>query len=161
MIILGIDPGSRIIGFGIIKKSNKNYDYITSGCITTNAKEQLYKRIEVITNEINKLINYYKPNHVIVEKIFLNINPISTLILGQARGAILASISLHKLPVFEYTALQIKKAVVGYGKASKNQVQHMVVNLLKLSGTPQSDAADALAVAITHATRYDFNQKTI
>lgn len=161
MILLGIDPGSRIIGFGILKKLNKKYSYISSGSITTNFKHSLPERIGTIMSEINNLIIDYKPDHVAIEQVFLNVNPRTTLILCQARGAILAAVSLHKLPVFEYTALQIKKAVVGYGKANKNQVQHMVVNLLALSGLPQCDAADALAVAITHATRYNFNKTEI
>ncbi|HEZ3721668.1 TPA: crossover junction endodeoxyribonuclease RuvC, partial [Neisseria meningitidis] len=102
---------------------------------------------------IGEVVAVYKPQQAAVEQVFVNVNPASTLMLGQARGAALAALVSHKLPVSEYTALQVKQAVVGKGKAAKEQVQHMVVQMLGLSGTPQADAADGLAVALTHALR--------
>ncbi len=107
----------------------------------------------MIVRHIGEVVAVYKPQQAAVEQVFVNVNPASTLMLGQARGAALAALVSHKLPVSEYTALQVKQAVVGKGKAAKEQVQHMVVQMLGLSGTPQADAADGLAVALTHALR--------
>ena len=149
--ILGIDPGSRTTGFGIIDLIGREPVYITSGCIKTIPNDELAGRIGIIVRHITELIDQYRPNQTAIEKVFVNVNPSSTLMLGQSRGAAIAALVLRDLPVYEYTALQVKQAVVGHGKADKRQVQHMVVQMLKLSGTPQADAADGLAVAITHA----------
>nr|Q5FA76.3 RecName: Full=Crossover junction endodeoxyribonuclease RuvC; AltName: Full=Holliday junction nuclease RuvC; AltName: Full=Holliday junction resolvase RuvC [Neisseria gonorrhoeae FA 1090] len=155
--ILGIDPGSRVTGFGIIDVRGRDHFYVASGCIKTPADEPLFTadRIAVIVRHIGEVVAVYKPQQAAVEQVFVNVNPASTLMLGQARGAALAALVSHKLPVSftEYTALQVKQAVVGKGKAAKEQVQHMVVQMLGLSGTPQADAADGLAVALTHALR--------
>ncbi|HFC3925376.1 TPA: crossover junction endodeoxyribonuclease RuvC [Neisseria gonorrhoeae] len=151
--ILGIDPGSRVTGFGIIDVRGRDHFYVASGCIKTPADELLADRIAVIVRHIGEVVAVYKPQQAAVEQVFVNVNPASTLMLGQARGAALAALVSHKLPVSEYTALQVKQAVVGKGKAAKEQVQHMVVQMLGLSGTPQADAADGLAVALTHALR--------
>ncbi|MFV2030417.1 crossover junction endodeoxyribonuclease RuvC [Neisseria sp. S1] len=151
--ILGIDPGSRVTGFGVIDVYGREHQYVASGCIKTPPAAPLPERIAVITRHLNEVVRLYRPAQAAVEQVFVNVNPAATLMLGQARGAALAALVMHDLPVFEYTALQVKQAVVGKGKAAKEQVQHMVVQMLALSGTPQSDAADGLAVALTHALR--------
>ena len=151
--ILGIDPGSRITGFGVIDWHGREPVYVASGCIKTLPNDELAGRIGMIVRGIGDLVAEYRPNQAAVEQVFVNVNPAATLMLGQARGAAVAALVLRGLPVYEYTALQVKQAVVGQGKAAKEQVQHMVVQMLKLSGKPQADAADGLAVAITHALR--------
>lgn len=124
--------------------------YISSGCVRTR-DESLPLRLKLILDNLNEVINQYRPEQVAVEQVFVNINPKSTLLLGQARGAAICAAVLNNLKVNEYTALQIKQAVVGNGHAKKDQVQEMVVRLLKLAGKPSMDAADALACAICHA----------
>ena len=151
--ILGIDPGSRITGFGVIDWHGREPVYVASGCIKTLPNDELAGRIGMIVRSIGDLVAEYRPNQAAVEQVFVNVNPAATLMLGQARGAAVAALVLRDLPVSEYTALQVKQSVVGQGKAAKEQVQHMVVQMLGLSGTPQADAADGLAVAITHALR--------
>ena len=151
--ILGIDPGSRITGFGVIDWHGREPVYVASGCIKTLPNDELAGRIGMIVRSIGDLVAEYHPNQAAVEQVFVNVNPAATLMLGQARGAAVAALVLRDLPVYEYTALQVKQSVVGQGKAAKEQVQHMVVQMLGLSGTPQADAADGLAVAITHALR--------
>ncbi len=151
--ILGIDPGSRFTGFGVIDVVGQKHHYVASGCIKTPPKAPLSERIDVIFHHIGEVIATYQPTQSAIEQVFVNVNPAATLILGQARGAAIAALVHGKLPVFEYTALQVKQAVVGKGKAAKEQVQHMVVQMLSLSGTPSEDAADALAVCLTHALR--------
>ena len=153
MRILGIDPGSRITGYGIIDIIDKKPIYIASGCIKTLPANSLAERISIIAHDIVELIETYRPNAAAIEQVFVNVNPTSTLILGQARGAAIAALTLKNVPVFEYSALQIKQTVVGQGKAAKRQVQHMIMNMLHLSSSPQADAADALATAITHFLR--------
>jgi crossover junction endodeoxyribonuclease RuvC len=151
MRILGIDPGLRMTGFGVIDKEGAALRYIISGCIKSDAKKSLPERIHTLFAGVDEVIRTYAPTTAAVEKVFVNVNPQSTLLLGQARGAAIAALTAGGLPVAEYTALQIKQAVVGHGKAAKEQVQHMVMRLLALSGAPQADAADALACAICHA----------
>jgi crossover junction endodeoxyribonuclease RuvC len=148
--ILGIDPGLRVTGFGLIEKSGQRLVYVTSGCIRTPDAE-LSERIRAILEGLNQVIADGRPEQVAVEKVFVNVNPSSTLLLGQARGAAICSAVSNHLPVSEYTALQVKQAVVGNGHARKEQVQEMVRRLLCLSGAPSTDAADALACAICHA----------
>jgi crossover junction endodeoxyribonuclease RuvC len=148
--ILGIDPGLRITGFGVLDKVGQQLHYVGSGCIKTPDGE-LPERLKVILNSLGDVITQHHPDQVAVEKVFVNVNPQSTLLLGQARGAAICAAVLANLPVAEYTALQVKQAVVGNGHADKEQVQQMVQRLLKLSGTPSADAADALACAICHA----------
>ncbi|MDP3538343.1 MAG: crossover junction endodeoxyribonuclease RuvC [Azonexus sp.] len=149
--ILGIDPGLRVTGFGVIEIHGKQLVYVASGCIKSNEKQSLPERIKTLFAGISEVIATYEPNQSAVEKVFVNVNPQSTLLLGQARGAALSALVHADLSVAEYTALQIKQAVVGQGKAAKEQVQHMVVRLLNLPGAPTADAADALACAICHA----------
>ena len=148
--ILGIDPGSRITGFGVIEKTGSRLAYVTSGCIRTGA-EDLPGRIRAIFEGLREIIAAQRPDEVAVEKVFVNVNPQSTLMLGQARGAAICAVVDAGLAMAEYTALQVKQAVVGKGHANKEQVQHMVIRLLKLPGAPSADAADALACAICHA----------
>ncbi|MBU1690616.1 MAG: crossover junction endodeoxyribonuclease RuvC [Gammaproteobacteria bacterium] len=150
MRILGIDPGLRVTGFGVIDKLGQQLVYVASGCIRTPAGE-LPQRLKSIIDGLGEVIASYNPEQVVVEKVFVNVNPQSTLLLGQARGAAICAAILKDLPVAEYTALQVKQAVVGNGHAAKEQVQDMVRRLLKLEGDPQADAADALACAICHA----------
>jgi len=150
MRILGIDPGLRITGFGVLDKVGQQLHYVASGCIKTPDGE-LPNRLKVILDALGEVIVQHRPNQVAVEKVFVNVNPQSTLLLGQARGAAICAAVLANLPVGEYTALQVKQAVVGNGHAKKEQVQEMVQRLLKLSGMPSPDAADALACAICHA----------
>ncbi len=148
--ILGIDPGLRVTGFGVIDKVGQQLHYVASGCIKGSAGE-LPERLKLILDSLGEVIAQHQPQHVAIEKVFVNVNPQSTLLLGQARGAAICAAVLANLPVAEYTALQLKQAVVGKGHAKKEQVQEMVQRLLRLSGTPSTDAADALACAICHA----------
>ena len=149
--ILGIDPGLRVTGFGVIEKHGNQLIYVASGCIKSNDRHSLPERIATLFAGIGEVIASYAPDQAAVEKVFVNVNPQSTLLLGQARGAVISALVHAGLPVAEYTALQVKQAVVGHGKAAKDQVQHMVVRLLSLPGAPTADAADALACAIAHA----------
>ena len=154
--ILGIDPGLRITGFGVIDKIENKINYITSGVIKTASgktdnREELPARLKIILDGIFEVIDKYKPAQVAVEKVFVNVNPQSTLLLGQARGAAISAAVIRDLTVAEYTALQVKQSVVGNGHAHKEQVQEMVKRLLQLSAIPSPDSADALACAICHA----------
>ncbi|MBL0144046.1 MAG: crossover junction endodeoxyribonuclease RuvC [Betaproteobacteria bacterium] len=151
MRILGIDPGLRVTGFGVIGREGQRLEYVTSGCIRTREKGELPERIRTILDGLAEVIATHHPDHVAIEKVFVNVNPQSTLLLGQARGAAVSAAVLANLPVAEYTALQVKQAVVGKGHAHKEQVQEMVKRLLNLAGYPSADAADALACAICHA----------
>ena len=148
--ILGIDPGLRVTGFGLILAANGKLQYLASGCVR-NTDGDLPQRLSIILRDLASVIALHQPSEVAIEKVFVNANPNSTLLLGQARGAAISAAVLAHLPVAEYTALQIKQAVVGHGKAAKPQVQEMVRRLLALSAAPSSDAADALACAICHA----------
>ena len=154
MKILGIDPGLRITGFGVIEKHGNKLTYIASGTIKT-LDVDLPARLKTILQGVGEVVATYRPDCAAIEKVFVNVNPQSTLLLGQARGAAICALVSADLPVAEYTALQVKQAVVGQGKAQKQQVQDMVQRLLMLSGTPTADAADALGVAITHAHNSD------
>jgi crossover junction endodeoxyribonuclease RuvC len=148
--ILGVDPGLRVTGFGVIDKRGATLRYVTSGCIRTPMGE-LPERLAAILDGLAQVIAEHGPLEAAVERVFVNVNPSSTLALGQARGAAISALVLQRLPVSEYTALQVKQAVVGTGHARKEQVQSMVRRLLQLPGDPSADAADALACAICHA----------
>jgi crossover junction endodeoxyribonuclease RuvC len=148
--ILGIDPGLRVTGFGVIAVDGSRLAYVACGCIRSS-DGTLPERLGMILRDLREVIALHRPTEVAVEKVFVNVNPQSTLLLGQARGAAISAAVLAELPVAEYTALQVKQAVVGHGKAAKEQVQDMVRRLLDLSGAPSPDAADALACAIAHA----------
>ena len=150
MKILGIDPGLRVTGFGVIRKDGQRLSYIASGTIRIPDGD-LPSRLKVILGSVGEVVTTYQPDCAAIEIVFSNVNPQSTLLLGQARGAAICGLVGASLPVAEYTALQVKKAVVGQGKAQKAQVQSMVQRLLQLDGLPGTDAADALGVAICHA----------
>ncbi len=148
--ILGLDPGLRVTGYGVIEQSGGKLAYIASGCIKSPDGE-LPDRLKNILRSVEEVIRQFAPEQVAVEKVFVNVNPQSTLLLGQARGAAICAAVAKDLPVAEYTALQVKQAVVGNGHAKKEQVQEMVKRLLALAGYPSPDSADALACAICHA----------
>jgi len=150
MRILGIDPGLRITGFGVIHKQGSKLTYIASGTIKTSDAD-LPRRLKTILAGVSEVVQTYQPDCAAIEKVFVNVNPQSTLLLGQARGAAICALVHNNLAVAEYTALQVKQAVVGHGKAAKQQMQDMVQRLLVLPGLPGTDAADALGVAICHA----------
>ncbi|WP_440864372.1 crossover junction endodeoxyribonuclease RuvC [Symbiopectobacterium purcellii] len=148
-LILGIDPGSRITGYGIIRQQGRQLSYVGSGCIRTGV-DDLPTRLKLIYAGVSEIITQFQPDCLAIEQVFMAKNADSALKLGQARGvAIVAGVN-RGLPIFEYAARQVKQTVVGTGAAEKSQVQHMVRTLLKLSANPQADAADALAIAITH-----------
>ena len=149
-VIIGIDPGSRITGYGLIKVEGNRYSYVASGCIRVQEREVPQRLVQIFSG-LQQVIAQYNPSEGAIEQVFMHRNPNSALKLGQARGVAMASIALQGIEMGEYSARQIKQSVVGYGAASKEQVQHMVKTLLALSGTPQADAADALAVALCHA----------
>lgn len=153
MRIIGIDPGLRTTGFGVIDVSGAQLSYVASGTISTLhlAPGELPARLKVLFEGVREVIQRYQPEQASVEIVFVNVNPQSTLLLGQARGACVTALVTAELHVAEYTALQMKQAVVGHGRAQKSQVQEMVKRLLKLPGLPGPDAADALGLAITHA----------
>lgn len=153
-IILGIDPGSRITGFGLIRvggdiPANKP-QYITSGCIRIK-DGPLDQKLKQIFDSVGELILEFKPDEFAIESVFIAKNADSALKLGQARGAAIVAASHYALPVSEYAARKVKQSVVGSGAADKSQVQHMVKMLLNLKANPQADAADALAIALCHA----------
>ncbi|MBU2977412.1 crossover junction endodeoxyribonuclease RuvC [Alteromonas sp. C1M14] len=150
MIILGIDPGSRITGYGVIARKQGKLVYLGSGCIRLKS-DVLAERLAQIFAGVSEVIREFSPSQFAIEQVFMAKNPDSALKLGQARGAAIVAATQSAMPVAEYSARQIKQAVVGKGSAEKTQVQHMVKHLLKLPGTPQADAADALAVALCHA----------
>ncbi|HPW09443.1 MAG TPA: crossover junction endodeoxyribonuclease RuvC [Burkholderiaceae bacterium] len=153
MRILGIDPGLRTTGFGVIDVDGQRLSYVASGTISTQHldKGELPARLKVLFDGVCEVVARYQPQMTSVEIVFVNVNPQSTLLLGQARGACVTALVSNDLPVAEYTALQMKQAVVGYGRADKSQIQSMVQRLLTLPGLPGPDAADALGLAITHA----------
>ncbi|HEW98188.1 MAG: crossover junction endodeoxyribonuclease RuvC [Candidatus Parabeggiatoa sp. nov. 3] len=148
--ILGIDPGSRITGFGIIERHRQQSVYVTSGCIRTQSK-LMPQRLQEIYTGLTQIIEQYQPTISAIEQVFVHRNVASALKLGQARGVAILACVQHNLTVHEYAPTQIKQAVVGNGHAEKIQVQQMVKILLSLSKMPQVDAADGLAAALCHA----------
>lgn len=149
-LILGIDPGSRITGYGVIDSDGYHANYVTSGCIKAG-DDILPKRLATIYAGIQELLLQFSPEEVAIESVFMHRNADSALKLGQARGAAICAVVNQSLSIDEYSPTEIKQSVVGKGNAAKEQVQHMVQVLLKLSASPQADAADALAVAVCHA----------
>ncbi len=148
--VLGIDPGSRTTGYGLIDRDGNRMSYVASGCIRTEGSD-FHARLAQIYRGIETVIDDYGPAEVAVEEVFVARNPSSALKLGQARGAAIAAAIAHDMPVTGYAARRVKQAVVGTGRATKQQVQHMVKATLALSEAPAQDAADALAVALCHA----------
>ena len=153
MRILGIDPGLQCTGFGVVDTEGAALHYVASGTIQTSPKDGalLPERLKILFDGITEVVKRYEPEVSACEIVFVNVNPQATLLLGQARGACLTALVANGLNVSEYTALQLKKAVVGYGRADKAQMQEMVKRLLQLPGLPGKDAADALGLCITHA----------
>jgi len=150
-LILGIDPGSRKTGFGIINQVGHKLEYVTSGCIKLTDLPELPDRLNQIFSCIAELIETHQPAEMAIEQVFMGKSADSALKLGQARGTAIVAATQSGLPVFEYAARKVKQAVVGKGSADKVQIQHMMMTLLKLPGLPQEDAADALAIAVCHA----------
>jgi crossover junction endodeoxyribonuclease RuvC len=151
MIIFGIDPGIAILGFGVVEYTNNHFRTIDYGAVITTPKNSMPERIEIIYNSLSELFIKHKPDAVVFEELFFNQNAKTALVVGQARGAAVLSAQMKKLNIFEYTPLQVKQAVVGYGRAEKKQVQQMVKLLLNLRDVPKpDDVADALAIAICH-----------
>ncbi|HSW92915.1 MAG TPA: crossover junction endodeoxyribonuclease RuvC [Gammaproteobacteria bacterium] len=150
-IIIGIDPGSRFTGYGVIQWENNQSRYLDSGCLAVTSST-ISERLQKIFTGIQAIVQLHQPHEAAIEQVFMHQNPGAALKLGQARGAALVALGTH---VAEYSARQVKQSVVGYGAADKKQVQHMVKKLLNVSMTLQADAADALAVALCHAhTRF-------
>jgi crossover junction endodeoxyribonuclease RuvC len=149
-LIMGVDPGSRKTGYGIISQLSGRATYVTSGVIRV-PDVPLPERLKIIFDSVSEIIESYMPQEFAIEHVFMAKSAASALKLGQARGAAIVAAVQHELPVSEYEARKIKQSVVGNGGAEKLQVQHMVKTLLRLPGTPQEDAADALAVALCHA----------
>ncbi len=150
MLILGIDPGSRITGYGVINAVGARIEYVASGCIRISG-DLLAERLRQVYAGVTEVIEHYQPQEMAIEQVFMSKNADSALKLGQARGVAIVAGANQSLPVAEYAARRVKQSVVGNGGADKNQVQHMVAHLLKLPGLPQADAADALAIALCHA----------
>ncbi len=156
-ILLGIDPGSRITGYGLIREQQRKLSYIDSGCIrTTDANVSV--RLLQIFDGICELMQHYSPDEVVIESIFMHENASSALKLGQARGAALVAAASFRVEVSEYSPREVKQAIVGYGGAEKDQVKHMVTKLLGLNRSPQTDASDALALAICHSHQRHYKQ---
>lgn len=152
MIILGIDPGLAIIGYGVVEFKNSRFRTIDYGAITTPAGMGIVERLELIYKGMNQLFHMYDIDEVGIEQLFFNKNVTTGIAVAQARGVILLSCAHHKVPVYSYTPLQVKQGVCGYGRADKSQVQKMVTAFLNLNSVPKpDDVADALAVAICHA----------
>lgn len=151
MKIVGIDPGTARIGWGLIEGTKQNYQMLRYGCIETDKTKQPYHRLQEIYQEVYGLLHTEQPDQVVVEELFFARNVTTALSVGQARGVILLAAAHANLPVFEYTPMQVKQSITGYGRAEKNQIQTMVKMLLRLKEIPKpDDAADALAIALTH-----------
>jgi crossover junction endodeoxyribonuclease RuvC len=152
MRILGIDPGSRLTGYGIIEQHGSQLRYVCSGCLRVSG-DSLADKLGMIFSDLSALVREFQPHEMAIERVFMARNADSALKLGQARGAAICAGVMQELPVAEYSPREIKQAVVGKGSADKAQVQHMIRVLLSLPATPQADAADALAVAVCHGHR--------
>lgn len=147
--ILGIDPGSRVTGYGVVDQDGQRLAYVASGCIRAQG-DTLAERLGIILNGVARIIDEYRPDEMAIERVFMSRNADSALKLGQARGAAICAAVQQSLPVDEYAPREVKQAVTGTGAATKEQVQHMMCVLLSLRGKPPSDAADALGIAICH-----------
>ncbi|MBO5925393.1 MAG: crossover junction endodeoxyribonuclease RuvC [Clostridia bacterium] len=159
MRILGIDPGLAIIGYGVIDVDNGNFRVVDYGVITTPKDETIPVRLAMIWDRVNLLISKFKPDHIAMEELFFTNNKTTGIIVSEARGVLLLAAVQSPAKLYEYTPMQIKQAITGYGKADKQQMQNMVRILLKLDTIPKpDDAADALAVAICHGQTSRFNE---
>jgi crossover junction endodeoxyribonuclease RuvC len=160
MRVLGIDPGSLVTGFGVVEEQANRLHVLAWGAIRTTTRQPLYERLRRIYDGLSEAVGTWKPNAVSVERVFFADNPKTALTLGHARGVALLTVAHASLPLVEYTALEIKKAVVGYGHAAKPQMQRMVQTLLRMEAVPEPvDAADALAAAICHLHTQGFQQR--
>lgn len=160
VIILGIDPGTATTGFGLIRVVGNKFKAIHYGVITTEAHTPMEMRLMKLYDELSLLIDTYKPDHVAVEELFFNRNVTTGITVGQARGVILLACAQKQVAIYEYTPLEVKQALVGYGRADKNQIQQMVKRFLSLQTVPKpDDAADGLAIAICHAHYYQTNTR--
>lgn len=157
MIILGVDPGIAIVGYGVIECVGNHNKPIEYGCIRTDPKYGFPERLKIIYDEITKIIDTYNPTDMAIEELFFNKNTKTALKVGQARGVMVLAGINSGLDIFEYTPLQIKQGIVGYGRAEKHQVQEMVKMFLNLKEIPKpDDAADALAIALCHTSCLKF-----
>ncbi|MFA5183373.1 MAG: crossover junction endodeoxyribonuclease RuvC [Syntrophales bacterium] len=155
MLTLGIDPGTATTGFGLVRQDGDKLLHIECGCIKTSPKDNPQSRLSQIYRQVKGLISRYRPDSVAVERLFFGRNTTTAMAVGQARGIILLAVAEQKLPMAEYTPLEVKMALTGYGRADKKQIQMMVKTLLKLPQIPKpDDAADALAIAICHLHSY-------
>ncbi len=162
MRIIGIDPGYAIVGYGIVDKIGNSYKPVHYGCIKTSAKTEMPSRLLQIHRELEELLLEYKPSTASIEQLFFNNNAKTALLVGQARGVAMLSCVARGVSIYEYTPLQVKQALVGYGRAEKTQVQEMVKRILHLKEVPHpDDTADALAVAICHGNSANFITKSI
>jgi crossover junction endodeoxyribonuclease RuvC len=151
MIVLGIDPGTAITGYGLVSEQDSQAVMIASGAITTPADQSLPDRLLTIHRELSRLIDQYKPDHAAVEQLFFNKNVRTALAVGHARGVILLTLAQANVPIFEYTPLEVKQAITGHGRADKRQMPQLITLLLNLDKTPRpDDVADALAIAVCH-----------
>lgn len=156
MIILGIDPGYAIVGWGVLNYQGNQFQVLDYGAITTEASMDIYQRFKAIHEDLNQIIERYQPDAMAIEELFFNSNRTTAINVAQARGVLVLSALNHDVPVFEYTPLQVKQAVAGYGRAEKQQVQQMTKMLLHLDSVPKpDDTADALAIAICHGHSYN------
>ncbi len=152
MIILGIDPGYAIIGYGVIEYKNSRYKYKKHGAIVTSSRDSFDSRLEIIFDQVSELINEFNPSEMSIEKLYFQNNHKTAIDVAQARGVILLAARKYKIPIHEYTPLEVKMSITGYGKAQKHQIMEMTKKLLLLKDTPKpDDAADALAIAICHS----------
>jgi crossover junction endodeoxyribonuclease RuvC len=157
---MGLDPGTAITGYGLIKYDGSRFSMIDCGCIRTSPESPLSERLQIIYRELTDVIRQYKPEQFAIEELFFNKNARTALAVGHARGVAMLAASSAGLPVFEYTPLQVKQAVTGFGRAAKTQVQFMVKAILALPEAPEpDDVADALAVAICHGQIYSWVRK--
>ncbi len=160
MLIMGVDPGIAITGYGLIRYDGRSFLLVDCGCILTKAKTPLALRLYTLHNELTSIIKQYCPDQFAIEELFFNKNTRTALAVGHARGVAILAAAGSSLPVFEYTPLEVKQAVAGFGRAEKTQVQYMVKSILSLPEAPSpDDVADALAVAICHANMYSWERK--
>lgn len=161
MVTLGIDPGTAKVGYGVICEDDQKITLVDYGCITTSKDSNKEERLKKIHSQLTKLIEKFNPRSIAVEQLFFCSNAKTALSVGEARGVVLLACAQAGIPLSEYTPLQVKQALTGYGRAEKSQIQHMVKNLLKLKDIPKpDDAADALAIAICHVHSQKFNRLT-
>ena len=158
MRILGIDPGIAIVGYGVVDKEGNRYKTVAYDAVTTKAHTPLEERLKIVYEGVNEIIQLYKPDVMSIEELFFNNNAKTALTVGQARGVIILAAVQNNLPIYEYTPLQVKQALTGYGRACKSQIQQMMKSMLGLECIPKpDDVADALAIAVCHGNSVRFN----